>query len=238
MNHWLLTNFNAFMAETCKGKDLFGQCCYICQDFLLYLQKRCDKEFQLTSFKKNEVSLLYQAKETTVRVVDSVCSFRNMCDFQKHSLKMCETLTFDNTHKKHVQCFMIEGLEFTYCGNNVFTNSRGKRISSVGFLHWILLVTREDEVYVFDPTLSQFHTLPESLVVHGWQKAPSPIMRKIHNVYSILLFDTISFLNVFILVTMSQYVMSKKSSFVITNLSQISSAFSCGFDELRITFSR
>lgn len=162
-----MTNFKNFMDETCTGKDLFGQCSYVSQDFILYLQKRCDNQFQLTYFNKMEISVLYQAKSMTIKVVDSVCGFQNMSDFQKHSLKMCESLTFDNTQKKQVPCYMVEGFEYTYYGNNVFTRNKNERISCVGFLHWVLLITREDETYILDPTLSQFHTLPKSLVVHG-----------------------------------------------------------------------
>jgi hypothetical protein len=168
MNKWLMMNLDSFLQEQCPNVDLFGQCFSKCRkflDFLDFLDKNKTDLFQVKRVDANTSIVAHQDSECVIKIIDAICFFDNMNDFQQHALIMADKLEYDNS-KVPVQCFKVNGLKFTYFSNNVYVEDTIQQYEAVGFQHWVLLVDKKNERYVLDPTIKQFHKPPDVLLLN------------------------------------------------------------------------
>jgi len=184
MNNWIMTQFNTFLLKYCSNVDLFGQCFSKCRDFLDFLDddKNKDDIFHVKRVDAITRSIAHQDNECVIKIIDAICFFDNMDDFQQQALVMADKLNYDNG-KVPVQCYKVNGFKFTYVSNNVYVEDTKQQYGAVGILHWVLLVDKKNERYVLDPTIKQFHKPPSQLLLNiSSQNGLTPTIPKANNV--------------------------------------------------------
>ncbi len=163
MNIWIINHFNTFLAKDCSNTDLFGKCFSTCRQFLEYIENMTDDKFDVKRNDYNTVTITYNDKVCSVKIIDCICCYNEMIDFQKHAIVMANKSPIIGD-KIPIECTSIKGIKYTYHSNNIYTKT-STNIQMVGILHWVLYVDRKIEQYILDPTLQQFHTPPPILVV-------------------------------------------------------------------------
>lgn len=81
----------------------------------------------------------------------------------------CEKFNEFAGDKDNVQCFLMHGDSFKYLQGNVYIPDVAAKTftKAVGFLHWVIIVDKDNEKYILDPTITQFLVPPSYLVVRS-----------------------------------------------------------------------
>ena len=147
-----------------QGDTIFGECYGRCREFIDYVYGKRDNIHEVNLLDTNSINILIHGHKCKLTIVDGVCLFYDMENFQTHAKLMCDKMKHSLEMKQSVQCFAVDGTEFRYHDKNVYVMGESK--ACVGFLHWVILVQREKETYIIDPTIYQFHTTPNSILVN------------------------------------------------------------------------
>ena len=176
-------NLNSFLREHCSNVDLFGQCFSKCRDFLQHLYRNCNDVYKVECIDANNLLIKHRNNTYTIKIVDAVCFFDNMYDFQQHALIISEKFNHQES-KVSIQCYKVDGIKFHHLIDNIYIkDTLQQHYTATGFLHWVVLVDKINEQYVVDPTIKQFHTAPSQLLLNiSSQNGLTPTIPSTNNV--------------------------------------------------------
>lgn len=162
MNSWIIKHFDAFLDNHCLDVDLFGKCFGKCREFLEYLEHIHDGYVDVKRVDYNNMSITYESYICSIKLIDCICCFDNINDFQKQALIMADKSPII-ADRIPVECAVMKGRKFNHYNSNVYIKETDI-VQLVGFLHWVILIDKTTEQYILDPTIKQFHTPPPVLI--------------------------------------------------------------------------
>lgn len=157
MNKTILKIFFDFMKKV--PSNCLGHCSLYSSQFIIHLSQHV-KDYNLQVLDKFEILLSSKNNDIkcSVKMVETIALFNSYDSFCKHTNKLY--INRKNINGKIEDTYEISlkskyGKLFNYSANGVLIDTTTTQFG-VGYSHFVVLVTSQDNMYILDSTLNQF----------------------------------------------------------------------------------
>ena len=170
MDELLIRAFTEYVRNNVtNGGDCFGHCDFHCTQFLReLLVTKSEYKVQQGATHNEYIVEHYNGETIVVKKVVSLVTFDAYSDFLLHVKKMNEihsNISEVDRVKGTVSLTTFYGREFTYFNHGYYKDTSNTSFGA-GCCHVVLLVKNcKQDLYLLDPTISQFEFEPKSLIV-------------------------------------------------------------------------